>query len=574
MVDLSPGASVALGVIVGLLSTSIQSVGLTLQRKSHLLEEEKEDDYDRRPPYKRRRWQLGMLMFIVANVVGSTIQITTLPLPVLSTLQASGLVFNSICASILLHEPFTRYSFIGTMLVAAGALLIALFGAIAEPSHNLDQLLALLGRHHFIMWMVATGLIVVFLLAANATLYRIYPRATPRLRLVRGMFYGCVSGILSAHSLLIAKSAVELLVRTIVDRHNQFDRWQSWMILIGLVVFALTQLYYMHCGLKLVSTSVLYPLVFCVYNIIAIIDGLIYFHQSERLSNLHAGLIALGTVVLLAGVVCLSWRLEENEEEPTSPVSTKHPGHVPMPQSALEPGLGLLHAHALDEPDAPLDIEQATPGIHGSATEQAKRKSVDERTPLLARASTGPAHAPTSRSKQSPALEGNMRSPRPSPRLPRRRRTTISEETNEIWDELNDRDSLPSPIRRSVESDRRPRAGTLPRQRQNTQSAWLDQMRRRSWFDGVSAGSQRSRSASQGKKRADSSSALLDHPDPEDDDHSDSDLVAHRSGTWGFGGGTRSTHDGPGDWLKLRWWRKRLQGETDDEDEDTRNRGA
>ena len=47
-----------LGVVVGLLSTSVQSVGLTLQRKSHLLEEEKEDDYDRRPPYKRRRWQL------------------------------------------------------------------------------------------------------------------------------------------------------------------------------------------------------------------------------------------------------------------------------------------------------------------------------------------------------------------------------------------------------------------------------------------------------------------------------------------------------------------------------------
>lgn len=48
-----------LGVIVGLVSTSVQSIGLTLQRKSHLLEEEKEDDYDRRPPYKRRRWQVS-----------------------------------------------------------------------------------------------------------------------------------------------------------------------------------------------------------------------------------------------------------------------------------------------------------------------------------------------------------------------------------------------------------------------------------------------------------------------------------------------------------------------------------
>ena len=81
----------------------------------------------------------------------------------------------------------------------------------------------------------------------------------------------CCSGILSADTLLLAKSAVELLVRTIVDRVNQFNRWQSWMILVGLVTLALTQLYYLHRGLKLCSTSVLYPLVFCVYNIIAIL---------------------------------------------------------------------------------------------------------------------------------------------------------------------------------------------------------------------------------------------------------------------------------------------------------------
>ena len=572
MVDLSPSASVALGVIVGLVSTSVQSVGLTLQRKSHLLEDDKDADCERRPPYKRRRWQLGMLMFIVANLVGSTIQITTLPLPVLSTLQASGLVFNSICASLLLHEPFTRYSLVGTLLVAAGALLIALFGAIAEPSHNLDQLLALLSRTNFLLWMLATAFIVIFLVVANAVLHRIYPRPTPRLRLVRGMFYGCVSGILSAHSLLIAKSAVELLVRTIVDRHNEFDRWQSWMILIGLVVFALTQLYYMHCGLKLCSTSVLYPLVFCIYNIIAIIDGLIYFDQSERLSGLHAGLIALGTVILLAGVVCLSWRLEENEEEPRSPIASKHPGRVPMPQSALEPGIGLVHGIPPDGPESPLDIEHEPPGLHGSAAEQSVRRSVDERTPLL-RAPTGPAIGITPRPPRPSPIETD----RPLPRKPqRRRRMTISEETSEIWDELNDRDSLPSPLRRSGDLDRRPRSGTLPRSRKNPQSAWLEQMRRRSWFDSISgAGTQRSRSASQGKKCADSSSALLDHPDPQDDDQSDSDLVAHRSGTWGFGDRTaRKADDGLGDWLKLSWWRSKKRRDAEDGERDDEGRGG
>ncbi len=200
------------------------------------------------------------------------------------------MVFNSICATVILGEPFTRWSFGGTVLVCAGAVLIAIFGAIGEPAHNLDQLLELLGRRQFILWMIGQIILVVAIIIGAKALKLMNPRTmnSPRRRLFRGMAYGCISGILSAHSLLVAKSAVELLVRTIVDRHNEFNRWQSWMILLGLVGLALSQLYYLHRGLKLCSTSILYPFVFCVYNIIAILDGLIYFHQVSLLSISHA----------------------------------------------------------------------------------------------------------------------------------------------------------------------------------------------------------------------------------------------------------------------------------------------
>lgn len=553
-----------LGVVVGLASTCIQSIGLTLQRKSHLLEEEKEDDYDRRPPYKRRRWQLGMLMFVVANIVGSTIQITTLPLPVLSTLQASGLVFNSICASLVLSEPFTRYSLAGTLLVALGALLIGIFGSITEPSHNLDQLLELLGRHQFVIWMVATFIMVLALVAGAWFLKRLYHRPTSRLRLVRGILFGCVSGVLSAHSLLIAKSAVELLVRTIVDRHNEFNRWQSWVILVGLVAFALTQLYYMHRGLKLCSTSVLYPLIFCVYNVIAIIDGLIYFHQSSRLTGLHAGLLAVGTLILLGGVVCLSWRLEESGEEPSSPHAAKK-GLGVMPQTALTPGIGLVHGTLDEEPASPVDLEQQPPGLHGSVYEQRKRRSIDERTPLLIRAPTGPAISGAPRSNKRPKLGTDQSSsPHPSPSLrrpPRRRRMTISEETNEIWNELNDREAAVSPLRRSGDMEPRPRSGTLPARRKNNSSTWLGQMRRRSWFDGMGIGDRRGHSISQGKQPVDNSASLLDHPEPDDDNLSEPDAALspiRRRGTWGYVERTsRRNQEGLGEWFKLKFWRKR-----------------
>ncbi|KAF8472613.1 magnesium transporter NIPA-domain-containing protein [Kalaharituber pfeilii] len=332
--NVSPAVQISIGVIVGIVSTSVQSLGLTLQRKSHLLEDDRPAHLHRRPPHRRRMWQIGMSLFILSNILGSTVQITTLPLVILSPLQASGLVFNSICATLILAEPFTRLSLVGTVLVCIGAALIAAFGAMKEPAHSLDELLDLLSGNAFLAWVGIQALLVSGILISTklSSILWLKSKHTPKMRMIRGVAYGCVSGILSADCLLLAKSAVELLVRTIVDRVNQFIRWQSWMILLGLITLALTQLYYLHRGLKLCSTSVLYPLVFCVYNIIAILDGLIYYKQASRLSVLHACLIALGTAILLSGVLALSWRL--SEEAPGGAKQTA--------QSVLSPGIGFI----------------------------------------------------------------------------------------------------------------------------------------------------------------------------------------------------------------------------------------
>ncbi|ORY67358.1 uncharacterized protein BCR38DRAFT_426809 [Pseudomassariella vexata] len=317
-----------------------------------------------------------MGMFVIANVLGSSIQISTLPLPVLSTLQAAGLVFNSICATLILSEPFTRWSLWGTMLVSAGALLIGIFGAIPSPAHSLRELLDLMGRWPFILWMALQALLVVTI-AAVTDLVSHFGRWSQsiKFRFLRGLAYGCISGILSAHSLLFAKSAVELLLRTIADGDNQFVHWQSWMIILGLISLALSQLYYLHRGLKLVSTSVLYPLVFCIYNIIAILDGLIYFNQTNLITPLQGGLIALGTVILLAGVLALSWRLSDEQHSPAG-----------VGQSTLAPGLGLVEdtegeeeslidSDSLSDGQGPIPATYNTFGPHDGVDTPSKRWS-------------------------------------------------------------------------------------------------------------------------------------------------------------------------------------------------------
>jgi hypothetical protein len=196
------------------------------------------------------------------------------------------------------------------------------------------------------------------------------------------------------------------------------------MILLGLIFLALTQLYYLHRGLKLVSTSVLYPLVFCIYNIIAILDGLIYFRQTDKLSALHAGLIALGTVILLSGVLALSWRLSDEQTQPA------------VAQSALAPGLGLVEDTDNEYDEISTPDEEAVIGV--------------ENERLL----NGEPMTPTTKLD---TVLGATRKVRKAAR-----RT----EADEIWGELHDdaKASPPRPPRRAstVQITRRPTQGDEP----------------------------------------------------------------------------------------------------------------
>lgn len=377
-----------------------------------------------------------MGMFVVSNVLGSSVQISILPLPVLSTLQASGLVFNSICATLILGEPFTRWSLWGTLLVCAGAVLIAIFGAIPAPAHSLDELLELLSERPFVLWMSFQIVIVVAIAIgteAVSNLTTLMQHA--RYRLARGFAYGCISGILSAHSLLVAKSAVELIVRTIADGDNQFVHWQSWMLVLGLVTLALSQLYYLHRGLKLVSTSVLYPLIFCIYNIIAILDGLIYFRQTDLINASRGCLIAIGTVILLFGVLALSWRLSDEQHTPG------------VGQSTLAPGLGLV-----EDTDGEEEEEEVLLGSDIYENENA--------LPQYAYQTFGSVQVDAAASQQTAVHTPS----RQKSFTPSRVSTTRWTERAEIWEALEDRETPESPLspRNRRRSSTMPSSDTVP----------------------------------------------------------------------------------------------------------------
>jgi len=79
-----------------------------------------------------------------------------------------------------------------------------------------------------------------------------------RTRLLVAISYASFSGILSGMCLLFAKSGIELLLLTI-NGDNQFWRWQAWLLVLGLIVFALLQLWYLHKALILADPTIVCP---------------------------------------------------------------------------------------------------------------------------------------------------------------------------------------------------------------------------------------------------------------------------------------------------------------------------
>lgn len=321
--------------VVVVLASVVQSLGLTLQRASHV-DNAAAVDVGTRPRQRVGLWRLGILLFISANIFGSSVQLAVLPLALVCTLQASGLVANAAFAVLILHEPFTRVAMAGTVLVVAGAVMVAGLGNFGpDPSLPLKKLLKLFWAPHFLMWMSLTLAVGITCLTLALRLERTRAAQT-RMRI--GALYGILGGIASAHSLLMAKLAIGLLVRDIRQLLTDLLDLRFYAIVLLFLTFALSQMWFVSRGLEHASTSILYPLVFCVYNLCTMTNSAVFYGASRRMHGAQVVYVCAGTLVLITGVLLLSTRLEDHSGEnlPTTNVHLEEFAPRAAPTLSLE----------------------------------------------------------------------------------------------------------------------------------------------------------------------------------------------------------------------------------------------
>ncbi|CAD6950861.1 unnamed protein product [Tilletia laevis] len=265
----APALSVPVAIVLGLIASFFQSLGIALQRGSHLQNDA--------PPAAQRR-------------------IGALPIVILAPLGAVSMLYNAVLARFLLNTTFSKFMVAGTTLITMGTILIALFGAITESPHSLDASATSDGQ------------------ASLAPSLADLDPGIRRTKTLLALAYAGASGTLSGACLLLAKSGIELVVLSLTGSDHQFGRWQSWALLGIMLAAAVLQLWYLNKAWRFESPVLVMPLAFCFYNTSSIALGLLYFNQLGSLAWWNILLVILGTIVLLMGMWVVSLHTEEEVE--------------------------------------------------------------------------------------------------------------------------------------------------------------------------------------------------------------------------------------------------------------------
>ncbi|KAL1919519.1 uncharacterized protein VTP21DRAFT_2212 [Calcarisporiella thermophila] len=321
--DNGPHSNIALGILVIILTSLVQSLGMTIQRKSHIMDDMRPEGL-RRHALRRPLWLLGFLAYVGSNFLGSVFGLALLPVIIIGPLSSIGLIFNAIFAKLLLAYNLTPQAIVGTIFIAAGAVLIGIFGATPDHNRDLSDLIELYKRPVFItLYSLEDVFILVVLLVttfAERSLHKVQrgegsKRAEAlfrkvgirQARTILGLIFGITSGVISGQSLVFAKSGVTLIWLTLVNGRNQFTHFLTWFIVVALVVTAVMQLYYLNKGLRLCDTVLLVPLSFCAFNVSTLLNGLVY-DQWDQLAWYQILLVFVGVAIVLCGVLVISWR--------------------------------------------------------------------------------------------------------------------------------------------------------------------------------------------------------------------------------------------------------------------------
>ncbi|KAJ7217977.1 hypothetical protein GGX14DRAFT_598966 [Mycena pura] len=382
----SPVLAFIIGLSIILLASILNAAGLNLTKLDHV-RTSTIPKASRPREWARPLWLLGMILYILSQLIGSTLALEYMRAEYVAPLGSSSLVFNFLFARFLVGTPVTNYD------ILLGVIGIVAFGSINSglgTETDVDHLTSLWRRGGWLGYFFVMAISLIFLVIATGKLDAILaarqdlssvPYATGRpatgsaesdlrsqhavvktLWTIRrvweslmvllaewlerwtapkdettiawtlGIGWACCGGGLAGGCLVFTKATVKLFSGSLSHENpgNQFGHAAPIFMIILLAVTAVMQIICLNRGLQIYDSTLVVPVFYGVYTASGFLDSLIFNNNVDSYQSWTLFLIFLSIFVLMSGVVLLTHK--KPDPGPLSARSTVAMGAVGFPR--------------------------------------------------------------------------------------------------------------------------------------------------------------------------------------------------------------------------------------------------
>ncbi|KAI0790827.1 hypothetical protein C8Q75DRAFT_760904 [Abortiporus biennis] len=316
----NPVVAFIIGLAIVILASILNAAGLNLTKLDHV-RTSAIPKASRRRDWLRPLWLLGMLLYILSQLIGSTLALEYMRAEYVAPLGSTSLIFNFLFAKFLVNSPVTSNDIWGTIIVIIGVIGIVAFGSINSglgTETNAAHLTYLWTRGNWLAYFFVMSFTLVFVyvfiaqldavLASRSDLsaapfsgssarkyisaasnwftklraswnyltmllkeyleHWMAPHDDKRIAWTLGIGWACCGGGLAGGCLVFAKAAVKLISGTLSHENtgNQLGQASSIFTFILLAVTAVFQIICLNRGLKVYDSTLVVPVFYGVYT--------------------------------------------------------------------------------------------------------------------------------------------------------------------------------------------------------------------------------------------------------------------------------------------------------------------
>eukprot|EP01101_Sappina_pedata_P008491 TRINITY_DN4719_c0_g1_i1.p1 TRINITY_DN4719_c0_g1~~TRINITY_DN4719_c0_g1_i1.p1 ORF type:complete len:433 (+),score=104.92 TRINITY_DN4719_c0_g1_i1:90-1388(+) len=334
------------GVLLSATGSILINIGTNMMKYSHAYHDNLA--HKKSSVLHQPMWLTGISIFCIGNIVN----FWALSYSAQSMLAAVGSIqflTNLVFAAFLFKEKIQTKSYIGTLLIISGNVLIVFFATHEASDYGVDQLFAMYLRKPFAIYLILCYLSAGSLYIAH---YWINSKLESNdissfsswVVIFVPVSYAAFSALIGTQSVILGKS-MSVLLRSTLTGDNQLNHYFTWAIVALFIFLSAFWIYQLNRALKLYSSMFIVPALQGMWIIFSILSGGIYFEEFVNFSVLQMAMFTLGVTLLIGGVVLMSPapaatekandELEEFEMEPIE-LGEDDDLSEPAPEIAIE----------------------------------------------------------------------------------------------------------------------------------------------------------------------------------------------------------------------------------------------